>query len=78
MAVPNSATTIENEISDYVAGLSDKNKQAVLTVVKTIAEAEKEAEFERKWAEAVPLEEVRQHTLNTVKKYFNEKSSVSK
>lgn len=66
--------TIESQIADYVSGLSDKNKQAVLTVVKTIAEAEHEAEFERKWAEAIPLEEAKEHTLNTVRQLFNERS----
>jgi len=70
--------SIDTQITNYVVGLSKKNKQAVLTVVKTNAEAEHEAEFERKWAESVPLEEARQHTLNTVRKLFNEKSSRKK
>lgn len=48
---------IESQITEYVHGMSEKSKLAVLTVVKTIAEAEEEAEFERKWSEAVPLEE---------------------
>lgn len=43
--------SIDSQITNYVSGLSEKNKMAVLTVVKTIAEAEAEAEFERKWAE---------------------------
>ncbi len=46
---------IDSQITHYVSGLSNKNKQAVLTVVKTIAEAEADAEFERKWAEVIPL-----------------------
>ena len=70
--------SLEKQITTYISGLSNKNKQAVLTVVKTIAEAEREAEFERKWAEGVPLEEGRKHTLNTVRKLFNEKDSRKK
>jgi hypothetical protein len=67
---------IETQISSYVSGLSDKNKKAVLSVVKNLAEAE--AEFERKWAEGIPLEEARQHTLDTVRKLFNEKGNRKK
>lgn len=73
MAHLSQAQSIDSQITDYLSGLSAKNKQVVLTVVKTIAEAEEEAEFERKWAEAVPLEEARAHTLNTVRKLFDEK-----
>jgi len=58
--------------------LSDKNKKAVLTVVKTLAEAEEEAEFERKWAEGIPLEEARQQLLNTERELFNEKGNHKK
>lgn len=57
MEILSPTPTIDSQIADYVSGLSDKNKQAVLAVVKTIAEAEHEAEFERKWAEAIPLKE---------------------
>lgn len=54
---------IDTEIKNYVSGLSMKNKQAVLTVVKTIAEAEHDAEFEKKWAKAITVEEARKRTL---------------
>ena len=70
--------SIDSQITKTLSGLSNKNKQAVLIVVKTMAEAEHEAEFERKWAESVPVEEARQHTLNTVRKLFDEKSSRKK
>lgn len=70
--------SIETQIANYVSELSDKNKQAVLAVVKTIVEAEREAEFEKKWAKAMPLEEAREHTLKTVRKLFDEKSGRNK
>jgi len=66
--------SVDTQITNYVSGLSNKNKQAVLTVVKTIAEAEHDAEYERKWAESVPLEDARQHTLDTVRNLFDGKS----
>jgi len=59
--------SIDRQITDYVSGLSEKNKKAVLTVVKSMAEAEHEAEFERKWADAIPLEESRQNLLAFVR-----------
>lgn len=31
--------------------------------------------FEKEWAAGMPLEEARQHTLNQVRKLFNEKGS---
>ncbi|MBX3165108.1 MAG: hypothetical protein KF900_11575 [Bacteroidetes bacterium] len=74
MARTAQAQSIEREMTNYFNSLSDKNKQAVLTVVKTIAEAEEEAEFERDFSNSVPLEEARKHTLNTVRKLFNEKN----
>jgi len=48
--------------------LSDKNKEAVLTIVKTIAEAEADAEFEKKWAQGgLKLEQLRQDLLQHIK-----------
>ena len=67
MARTAQAQSIEREMTNYFNSLSDKNKQAVLTVVKTIAEAEEEAEFERKWAEGIPLEQSRQNMLEFVR-----------
>jgi len=55
--------SIDTQIINYISGLSEKNKQAVLTVVKTIAEAEHEAGFERKLAKAITVEEARKRTL---------------
>jgi len=60
---------IETQISSYVSGLSDKNKKAVLTVVKTIAEAEEEAAFEKKWAEGITLEDLRDDLLKHVRSF---------
>ncbi|OJV54621.1 MAG: hypothetical protein BGO31_06540 [Bacteroidetes bacterium 43-16] len=70
--------SIDNQIKAYVSSLSDKNKQAVLTVVRTIAEAEEEAVFEKNWGNAVPLEKARAHTLETVRKRFNERDRFQK
>jgi len=70
--------SIDSQIMHYVSSLSGKNKRAVLTVVKTIAGAEADAEFERKWAQGIPLEEARQHTLNTVRKLFDAKNNSKK
>ena len=69
---------IESQIASYVSALSDKNKQVVLAVVKSIAEADHEAEFKKKWTKAIQLEKAREHTLNTVKKLFNDKNSLNK
>ncbi|WP_460684250.1 hypothetical protein [Niabella aquatica] len=41
----------------------------VLTVVKTIAEAEHEAAFERKQADGIPLEKARQELLEHVRSF---------
>lgn len=70
--------SIDDQIKAYISGLSDKNKQAVLAVVRTIAEAEEEAVFEKNWAKAVPLAEARAHTLETVRKCFNERDRFQK
>ncbi|MFT4092091.1 MAG: hypothetical protein QM640_00535 [Niabella sp.] len=67
MARTAAVESIESQINHYISGLSNKNKQAVLTVVKTIAEAEREVEFERKWVEGMPLEEARQELLKHVR-----------
>ena len=61
--------SIESQITHYISSLSDKNKQAVLTVVKTIAEAERETEFERKWKNGVPLKKARQELLEHVRSF---------
>ncbi len=54
---------IDSQIISYVSNLSDKNKEAVLTVVKSMSEAQEEAEFDRKWAEGITVEEARKRTL---------------
>jgi len=61
--------SIVHQIAHYVSSLSDKNKEAVLTIVKTIAEAEADAEFEKKWAHGIPLEQARQHLLEHVRSF---------
>ncbi|MFT4205136.1 MAG: hypothetical protein QM610_14620 [Chitinophagaceae bacterium] len=62
--------TIDNQISNYVSHLSDKGKKAVLAAVQSIAEAETDAEFERKWAEGgLTLEELRQNLLTHVRSF---------
>ena len=48
---------IDSQISEYVSGLSEENKKVILSVVKSISENEEEAEFEKKWASAIPLDE---------------------
>lgn len=70
--------SLDNQIKAYVSSLSDKNKQAVLTVVRTIAEAEEEIVFAKNWAKAVPLDKARAHTLETVRKRFNERDRFQK
>lgn len=67
MARPAEAKSIDSQITSYVNSLSEKNKQAVLIVVKTMAEAEHEAAFERKWAEGISLEESRENLLAFVR-----------
>lgn len=70
--------TIDMQIADYVSRLSEARKEAVLTVAKTFAEdeeAQQRAEFDKKWAKGIPLEEAKQHTLNTVRRLFDEKNS---
>ncbi len=59
--------SIDSQITSYISNLSDKNKQAVLTVVKTIAEAEAEAAFEKKWANSIPLDEAFQDVYDYIK-----------
>jgi len=48
---------IDTQIAKYISGLSNKNKQAVLTVVKTMAEDNDAKEFEKKWSKAIPLDD---------------------
>jgi hypothetical protein len=61
---------IDSQISSYVSGLSEKNKMAVLTVVQAMAEAEHDAEFERKWAKGgLTPEQLREDLLNHVKSF---------
>ena len=54
---------IDSQITGYLSVLSEKNKKAVLTVVRTIAEAQAETEFEKKWAKGITVEEARKRTL---------------
>jgi tryptophanyl-tRNA synthetase len=62
--------SIESQIASYVSGLSDKNKKAVLTVVKTIADADHEAEFEKKWAKGgLTPEQLKQDLLQHVRTF---------
>ncbi len=58
---------IETQITRFVSGLSEKNKKAVLTVAKSLAEAEEEAAFEKKWAEGIPLDEAFKQIHNHIK-----------
>lgn len=58
---------IDSQIINYVSSLSAKNKKAVLTVVKNMSEAEKEAAFEKEWAEGGhTLEESRSIVLKHI------------
>jgi len=59
--------SIPHQIAHYVSSLSDKNTEAVLTIVKTIAEAEADAEFEKKWAEGIPLDQAFQEVHHYIK-----------
>lgn len=60
--------SIENQITNYVSGLSAKNKKAVLNVVKSIAEAEQEVEFEKKWSkDGLTPEELRSDLLQYIR-----------
>lgn len=47
---------LDNQIISHISGLSVKGKKAVLNIVKTIADTEQDAEFEKKWAKAIPLD----------------------
>lgn len=67
MARTAQAKSIDSQITSYVSGMSEKNKKAVLTVVKSIAEAEAEAEFEKKWSQAIPLDEAFQEIHDYIK-----------
>ncbi|MBX3164393.1 MAG: hypothetical protein KF900_07930 [Bacteroidetes bacterium] len=61
------AQSIESQIANYVSSLPDKKKKVVLTVVKTIAEDNYAAEFEKKWAEGGhTLEESRKIVLKHI------------
>lgn len=64
--------SIDIQIANYVSRLSEVRKEAVLTVVKTFAEdeeAQHHAEFEKKWAKGIPLEEARQRLLKHVRSF---------
>lgn len=63
MARTTQVQSIDSQIAEYVSGLSANRKKAVLTVVKSIADADHEAEFEKKWAKAITVEEARKRTL---------------
>lgn len=68
MARTTQVESIDSQITNYVSGLSEKSKMAVLTVVKNMSEAEKEAEFERKWAEGgLTPEELRDSLLTHIR-----------
>jgi hypothetical protein len=65
--------SLDSQISSYVCGLSEKNKMAVLTVVQAMAEAEHDAEFERKWADAIPLDQAFEEVHEYIKRLEWEK-----
>lgn len=67
MARQSQAKSIDSQITSYVSGLSEKNKKAVLTVVKSMAEAEADAEFEKKWSQAIPMDEAFQEVHDYIK-----------
>lgn len=46
---------------------------AVLTVVQAMAEAEHDAEFERKWADAIPLDQAFEEVHEYIKRLEWEK-----
>ena len=53
MAQTTPTQNIDTQITNYVSGLSVKNKNTVLNIVKSIADAEsKGRDSEKKWAKA--------------------------
>lgn len=64
MAQTTPTQNIDTQITNYVSGLSAKNKNTVLNIVKSIADAESKEEFEKKWAKGgLTPEQLRQDLL---------------
>ncbi|MBX3162931.1 MAG: hypothetical protein KF900_00490 [Bacteroidetes bacterium] len=54
------AQNIDNQIAGYVSRLSVEKKKAVLTLLKRFDDHEEDNyhfEFEKKWADSIPLDE---------------------
>jgi hypothetical protein len=64
-----SAQSIEIQIMEYVNHLSDIQKEKVLKSVKIIAEEQYAADFEKKWAEGIPLAQAKQELLDHVRRF---------
>lgn len=79
MARITTTPSIESQITSYVSRLSLAKQKAVLTLLQQFDEdSEYRDAFEKEWANAIPLEKARQHSLNTVRTLFKEKSSRKK